>query len=223
MIDDSALYDADYFGERDYGIDPRREKAYALERKQIWLHAKKPGDILDIGCGTGDFIAALDDRWNKYGYEPSEYAAGIATKKGVKMFRALRTIESESMDVVVFRGTLQHINDPVTGLAQAARILRRGGSLVILATPDADSLVYRIWHNLPALDWPRNWIVFGSYELRNIIQRLNFDGIEIKHPYWSTPYASPLSDLLKFFISLFLGWRKFAFPGNMFELYAVKK
>ncbi len=223
MIDDANLYDFHYFANRDYGIDPKREKAYAQERKRIWLHAKKPGNILDVGCGTGDFIAGLDDRWVKFGFEPAEYAAEIAAKKGIQMARALRTIESESMDVVVFRGTLQHINDPVMSLAQVARILRRGGLLIILATPDADSLVYRIWHNLPALDWPRNWIVFGSHELQNIIHRLNFENIEVTHPYWSTPYASPLSDFFNFFISLFLGWRKFAFPGNMFELYSVKK
>jgi hypothetical protein len=38
-----------------------------------------------------------------------------------------------------------------------------------------------------------------------------------------TPYANPVSDFFKFFISLFAGWRKFAFPGNQMEIYAVKK
>jgi ubiquinone/menaquinone biosynthesis C-methylase UbiE len=129
----------------------------------------------------------------------------------------------ESFDVVVFRGTLQHINFPMTALVQATRVLKRGGLLVILATPDTDSLVYKIWGNLPALDAPRNWVVFGGKVLVNILTRLEYSDIKVFRPYLKSPYARPLADFGKFFISLFFGWRKFAFPGNQIEIFAVKK
>lgn len=127
------------------------------------------------------------------------------------------------MDVVVFRGTLQHINLPMGALGQATRVLKPGGLLVILATPDSDSLVYRIFGNLPALDAPKNWVIFGQRCLMNIVERLGYVNVTVYHPYWGSPYASPLKDFALFFVSLFLGWRKFAFPGNQMELYAVKK
>lgn len=223
LTDDHGLYDERYFSARKYGRDLRRIAMYGLERKRIWARAKKPGNILDIGCGIGDFVLGFDDRWDKYGVEPSEYAREIASRAGVKMYGSVRELIPHSMDVVVIRGSLQHMNDPMVVLAEATYVLKRGGLLAILATPDADSLVYKLWGNLPALDWPRNWVIFGSKCLRNIIQRLSFEQIEVLHPYWSTPYATPLHDFANFLLSFIFGWRPFAFPGNQFELYGVKK
>lgn len=221
-VEDRELYDLDYFRDRAYGRDLNRIRMYALERRRIWLYAKAPGRILDIGCGTGDFVVGFDDRWQKFGIEPSEYASRIASAAGVKIFENIEDIAPGSMDVVVLRGSLQHISNPVVVLAEAERVLKRKGLLAILATPDAESPVYKKWGELPALDAPRNWVVFGSKCLVNILKRLGFPEVEVLHPYWSTPYARPLSDLLSYLISLVAGWRPFAWPGNMMEVYGVK-
>ena len=221
MFDDRNLYDDSYFLTRQYGRDLKREKAYQQEMNRI-IQRVNFGDILDVGCGLGDFLAQADDRWNKHGIEPSDYAAEIANKKGLTMFRNLNTITSESMDCVVFRGTLQHINTPIEDLFQASRVLRKGGTLAILATPDADSFVYRTFGNLPALDWPRNWVVFGNREVKNILNRLGFTDIEILHPYLDSPYASPVKDFVNLIESFVFGWRPFAFFGSMMEVYSVK-
>jgi hypothetical protein len=58
--------------------------------------------------------------------------------------------------------------------------------------------------------------------LANILKRLEYDELEVIHPYLGTPYARPLKDFSKFVISLFFGWRPFAFPQNMMEIYARK-
>jgi SAM-dependent methyltransferase len=220
-IDDRALYDANYFYRRAYGKDPKREKMYLQEQARIIQHSNF-GSVLDVGCGTGEFLDIMDDRFKKFGVEPSEWAAQKCSDRGIEMLRGLHVIGSCSMDVVVFRGTLQHINTPIESLAHASRILKSGGTLAILATPDADSLVYRIFGNLPALDAPRNWVVFGHRELENILKRLGFEHIEISHPYLSTPYARPVKDFLNFLASFFFGWRPFAFPGNQMEIYCRK-
>ena len=223
MSIDADLYDSNYFGIRNYGLDKKREKAYRDEVMRIWAQTGKAGSVLDIGCGMGDFLMSFDDRWTRYGIDPSIYADDKARKKGIEMIRNLNSISSESMDVVVFRGTLQHIDTPMESLIHAARILKKGGLLVILATPDADSIVYQMFGTLPALEDDKNWVVFGHRCLRNIIKRLGMKDIEITHPYWSTPYARPLRDFANFVLSIFFGWRPFAFPGNMMEIYAVKK
>lgn len=220
MIDDAKLYDANYFNGY-YINDKLRDAMYLQEQKRITERAQF-GDVLDIGCGVGGFLQTFDDRWNKYGYEPSEFAAEKAKTRGVKMMRNINVIESECMDVVIMRGTLQHMSKPIETLAQATRILRKGGLLVILATPDTDGIVYKIWQELPPLDAPRNWILFGAKYLTNILTRLGFESVEVIRPYWGTPYARPIYDFAAFFISLFFGWRKFAFPGNMMEVYARK-
>ena len=220
--DDADLYDANYFNAY-YSNDQRRALMYRQEYQRILAHKPIIGSVLDVGCGVGGLMEIFDDRWRKYGIEPSEFASEKAENKGVQIMRSINTIESASMDVIIFRGTLQHINFPMQTLAQAARILKPGGLMVILATPDTDSLIYKIWGQLPALDAPRNWVIFGGRMLVNILKRFEYSEIEVIHPYWKTPYARPLHDFGNFLLSLFLGWRPFAFPGNMLEIYAVKE
>lgn len=221
-IDDKDLYEAGYF-DGYYINDRKREAMYLQERDRILKYFPHGGTILDIGCGVGGFLETFDDRWNKWGVEPSDYAREKANRKGIRILSSTNVADFEQFDVVVLRGSLQHINFPMEALVQATRTLKKGGLLAILATPDTDSLVYKLWGNLPALDAPRNWILFGGKCLANILHRLEYRDVEVLHPYWSTPYANPVMDGLKFLVSLLFGWRKFAFPGNMMEVYAVKK
>lgn len=219
--DDRYLYERDYFDQY-YLLDKQREVMYLQEYQRIQKRTNF-GRVLDIGCGVGGFLSVFDDRWTKYGYEPSEFAASKARARGINMIHTIQSVDFEFYDCVVLRGSIQHINFPMRTLTQATRVLKPGGLLVLLATPDTDSLVYKLWGNLPALDAPRNWVVFGNRFLSNILKRLGYSDIEVLHPYWETPYARPLHDLSNFFISLFFGYRKFAFPGNMMEIYAVKQ
>lgn len=217
MLDDAALYDQAYFAGY-YFDDPKRTAMYKIEAARLGQRSE-PGRILEIGCGVGGFLKTLDDRWQIYGYEPSAYARAIAGNCGIRVFYNLESVTSDSMDVVVFRGTLQHISRLLETMAQATRILRPGGLIVFLATPDADSLAYQLFGRLPALDPARNWIVLGHRALVNILKRLGYSEIEILYPYWGTPYARPLQDFVNFGLSFFQ-YRKFAFPGNMMEVYA---
>lgn len=219
-LDDKALYDREYF-DGYYLRDKKRDAMYLMERNRILKYVPTGGNILDIGCGIGGFLSTFDDRWRKNGTEPSEYAAEKAQNKGIMIHRSLNVMDTASMDVIVFRGTFQHINYPMQAIAQATRILRRGGLMVFLATPDTDGIVYKIWHKLPALDADRNWILPSASMLTNIMRRLDFS-VRVLHPYLDTPYAQPIKDAAKFIQSLFFGWRKFAFYGSMMEIYAIK-
>jgi SAM-dependent methyltransferase len=227
-LDDQALYSDEYFLQH-YAVDIQRAAMYRQEKARIIRHLSRKnagpagGWILDYGCGKGDFLACFDDQWKKYGVEPSEFAWRHALDKGIVICGDTGSVSSDFFDVVVFRGTLQHIGRPMEALAEATRILKRGGLLVVLATPDTDSLVYKIFGDLPALEAPRNWVLFGNRFLLNILCRLGYEDISTVRPYLGTPYARPAGDFFKFFISLFLGYRKFAFPGNMMEVYAWKK
>ena len=221
-IDDKNLYEGSYF-KAYYVNDKKRDAMYLQERDRILKYFPQGGSILDVGCGVGGFLSTFDDRWKKYGVEPSDFAKDKAVKKDITILSNVNVAGFDQFDVVVFRGSLQHINFPMEAIVQATSSLKRGGLLVILATPDIDSLVYKLWGNLPALDAPRNWILFGSKYLVNILNRLGYVNIKVIHPYLDTPYANALMDFSKFLISLIFGYRKFAFPGNQMEIYAVKR
>ena len=221
-ISDADLYDAQYFEQYYTRGDPRRERMYEQEYSRILQYFPHGGRVLDVGCGVGNFLEHFDDRWEKYGVEPSQVARERAAKRGITLLRSVNVGDFNFFDLVIFRGSIQHINYPMETIVQAVRVLKQGGVIAFLATPDTDSLVYSIWHRLPALDKPRNWIVFSGKVLVNILERLGMS-VEIIHPYFETPYATPLQDFGKFVWSLFAGWRPFAWPGNMCEIYGVKK
>jgi ubiquinone/menaquinone biosynthesis C-methylase UbiE len=226
-LEDADLYDREYF-DAHYVYDPLREEMYDQEyRRFMQMKPSFPdafeGRVLDVGCGVGSFLERFKEHgWRCYGVEPSKYAREQCENKEIIVFEDFSRFKDNSFDIVIFRGTLQHIARPIQALDEATRVLKVGGELVILATPNSEGLVYKIWRNLPALDAPRNWIIFGEGELRNILHRLGYVNLRSVFPYWGTPYAHPVRDLFKFVVSLFFGYRKFAFPKSMMEIYAIK-
>lgn len=214
-------YSEEYFIRHDYGRDPQRAEMYRQERARL-LSYKQRGVILDVGCGTGDFLAGFGDQWRRFGIEPSEYAAKLAYKHGVNIVREIPDIGNKTADLVVYRGTIQHIDNPFVSIGQAIRALKEDGLLVFLATPNADSLCYRLFGDLPALDPPNNYWIPSEKTLRNVITNLGGEVIRVEYPYRGTPYARPMRDLWRFFGRLFGVRRKFPFPRNMMEIYAVR-
>lgn len=213
------VYDEAYFRARQSGVDPLRAQMYRQELARLAPMIPARGRVLDIGCGTGDFLRLLPDGWELYGTEISEFARNIAREHGV-VFEV--PDEADSFDLVVFRGTIQHIDEPLSTVKWARRLLRPGGLIAFLATPNAGSICYRMFQDLPALVPELNFVVFSDRELRNTLTNLGFEDLRFEYPYLGTPYAHLPADLLRF-VGRCLGIRsKFAFWGNMMECYARK-
>src|SRR6266516_6046711 len=57
-------------------IGPLKELAAGMV---MWLHASRRGRLLDVGCGSGEFLARMRDHgWKVVGVEPDEAAARVA-------------------------------------------------------------------------------------------------------------------------------------------------
>jgi SAM-dependent methyltransferase len=213
-------YDARYFASRESGESKRATmRAQELERVHRTTGLDN-GSVVDVGCGLGQLLDLLPaDRWRKYGIEPSEEARAICRDKGI----SFELPDGEGWcDLVLLRGSLQHLDRPIATLFDAHRWLRPGGWLVALATPNAGGPVYRLFQDLPALDPPRNFVVFSDRVLRQCLVNIGFREPTFAYPYLGTPYAQPVRDHLKLVLRL-LGVRaKFAFWRNMMECYAQK-
>ncbi|NQY06268.1 MAG: class I SAM-dependent methyltransferase, partial [Flavobacteriaceae bacterium] len=105
-----------YYESEDYisHTDAKRnliEKVYHLVRnyslkKKLNLINEYSGEkqLLDIGCGTGDFLeVAKNNKWKVTGIEPNEQARAIANSKtgnAVYNIDNLLTFEEQSFDVI---------------------------------------------------------------------------------------------------------------------------
>ena len=218
VIDLSAEYDKSYFKPREKDAD-LREASYRQEFERISRYINK-GSVLEIGCGKGDFLQLFDDNWRTYGIEVSEYAKRIANQNGVILVDYDEA--PGSFDLIVYRGTFQHLREPVWSIQQSYKMLKEGGYMVFLATPNTNSFCYRLFSNLPALDPPRNFVLPSDIMLKKILENFGMTAVEIHYPYLGTPYARPVRDHFCFFLRL-LGFKsKFAFWKNMMEIYAQK-
>jgi 2-polyprenyl-6-hydroxyphenyl methylase/3-demethylubiquinone-9 3-methyltransferase len=108
----------------------------AAARARLVPPARRPGAVLvDLGCGGG----LLSPHARRLGYrhvgiDLSPTALRVARAHGVHAVRAdvLRLPVSDGVADVVSAGEiLEHVTDPATAVAEACRVLRPGGRLVI--------------------------------------------------------------------------------------------
>ncbi|HEX5726851.1 MAG TPA: class I SAM-dependent methyltransferase [Longimicrobiaceae bacterium] len=127
----------------------RRWAAYvqgSLELLRPALAGRDAGDLLDLGCGTGALLprlAAWETRVGRcVGVDPSRamlraalsrLAAAPTPRAGLAAAEAERLpLRDASFDTVVSASSFHDWHDPAAGLAEARRVLRPGGRLLLL-------------------------------------------------------------------------------------------
>jgi SAM-dependent methyltransferase len=106
-------------------------------------HLLPPLDVADIGCGDG-YLTVEMARWakNVYGIDRSdevlERARALAAKRhlGNVQWRkgdlANLPLRDEAVDLALMSQALHHAQDPEEAVAEAVRVLKPGGKLLIL-------------------------------------------------------------------------------------------
>lgn len=194
-----------------------------LQEKTFIQQFVENGIICDVGCGTGEFLESINWLGPRYGMEISDSAKDIAKGFQIDFEKNILT-EKNFFDVVVLRGVIQHLPSPFEYLMSAYESLKPGGYIVFLMTPNADSLVYRLWGKLPCLDSLRNFWIPSIRTLSSNLSNIGFHIIQFEKPYLASPYRSFLRDHVAFFLKLFKLKKSCDFPfwGNMFQLVAQK-
>ncbi len=216
---DRDRYTDDYFDDRLHN-DPQRLASFRQEAELIRAHLRQ-GTLLDVGCSTGEFLAFLRWEGTCYGMEVSDLAIREAKSRGVRFEHDLLNSDN-FFDVIIYRGTIQHIETPFLYLKRSFAALKPGGYCVFLATPNTRSLYYTLWNTLPCLDEPRNFYIPSDRTLNNAMTNFGFRRVAIRYPYWHSPYAAPLRDHLRFLLRLGGAPVQFPFWRNMMEMVFVK-
>jgi SAM-dependent methyltransferase len=150
------------------------------------LPALKGGRLLDVGCGAGDWLLAMQQRgWQVEGVDFDENAVRVAARRGLQVFSAAleqRRFPESTFDAVTLSHVIEHVPDPVQTLTECARILKPGGKLVLF-TPNNTSLTHLLFkENWRGLEPPRHLHVFSMPSMRRALTLAGFPRATI-HPF----------------------------------------
>ncbi|MCX6559673.1 MAG: class I SAM-dependent methyltransferase [Candidatus Aminicenantes bacterium] len=136
--------------------------------------------LLDAGSGLGLFLKAAGDAgWAAEGVDVSGPAADYARRiVGVRVRSGAfedANPASDSFDAVTMLDLIEHLEDPAAALREARRVLKPGGILII-QTPDLDSLSRRILGSAWAVLSPWEHLTyFSARSLRIALGRAGFE------------------------------------------------
>jgi 2-polyprenyl-3-methyl-5-hydroxy-6-metoxy-1,4-benzoquinol methylase len=140
------------------------------------------GTILDVGCAMGFFLREAERRgWRGYGVDVSEHACQYAKNVMGLNVEAVELkdagFQGEFFDVITMWSVIEYMKDPLTNLLEAFRTLKNNG-LLIIETPDVDSVRYRLFPG----DWswfapPLRLYYFSKRTLAMMLRRAGFEPV----------------------------------------------
>lgn len=182
-------YYANYLSMRPWRVEECRKEVRRIMR------FVPSGDLLDVGCAFGFFLeAAKELGWRAKGVEISEHAANYArSERGLDVATGIFTelgLPSGSCDVLHMDGVIEHTEDPLANLQEAARVIRPGG-LLVMGTPNIGSFCARVYRHGFRLVEPRAHLYyFSPSTVSRMLRRAGFTVLRIRYPYFNSPYCN---------------------------------
>jgi len=179
-----------------------REKQYELDAQFIKKYVKS-GKLLDIGCSGGFFLKKLPKSFEKYGIDLDVEAINYANKNSKFKGNLIggdflkQKYKNNYFDVITMRGTIEHLSNPEKYLKKITKILKPGGKLFIIATPNGSSIGAKIFKKHWTLYHPIQHLShFSMNNLELFFKKYNLNQYSYEYPYIGTPYENFFKDLL---------------------------
>lgn len=171
--------------------------------------------VLDIGCGSGNFLASLDKAtYNAVGIERDRKEFLICKQKKLNVHCSdilTSNMLGKKFDVITMWHVIEHIQDPHKLLKRVNKLLKQDG-VVIMTSPNCDSLGYKLakerWFHFDA---PRHLILYG----KNGVEKLSLNnGFRIKKTY---------SQIFEFPLDLYWSIKQLKIKYLVYPIYPLMK
>jgi len=129
-------------------------------------------NLLDYGCGTGDFLATCKDAgWTVTGVEPSEEAR-LRNRKDLHVVKDLSEVTGQ-VNAITMWHVLEHVHELNETLAKLRSLLTNNGTIFI-AVPNHESYDGQYYKNYWAgYDVPRHLWHFNKENIKTLLTRHN--------------------------------------------------
>ncbi len=200
----------DYYKSDDYVSHSNTNKgfinsAYQMVRKytllkklQLICRFYKIGKILDIGCGTGEFLKTFKDaKWETLGIEPSSSVRKVAIENyalDVREESEIKNLETACFDVITMWHVLEHVPRLNERIEDLKRLIKPNG-IIIIAVPNCTSMDAKIYiENWAAYDVPRHLYHFSPADIEAIFKNHGLIVFKTLPMIFDSFYVSMLSE-----------------------------
>jgi 2-polyprenyl-3-methyl-5-hydroxy-6-metoxy-1,4-benzoquinol methylase len=181
-------------------------KNYTLKKKLKLINSFNTEriKILDIGCGTGDFLKICsDNNWNVSGVEPNKNARDLALSKCIKseaqFFESVEELKKEesvfqSFDVITMWHVLEHVPNLDETIFNLKKLLKPEGVLIV-AVPNFKSFDAEYYKEYwAAYDVPRHLWHFSQTAIRRLFFFQSMEVVKTLPMKFDSFYVSLLSE-----------------------------
>jgi 2-polyprenyl-3-methyl-5-hydroxy-6-metoxy-1,4-benzoquinol methylase len=169
-------------------------------KKKLQLVSKyaKSKSLMDIGCGTGDFLGFVNQQgWKVKGLEPSEDAREKAIQNhqvAVESTDELSNQTAESFDAISMWHVLEHVYNLNDDFAQFKRILKKEGHLFIAVPNCASYDAQHYQKEWAAYDLPIHLYHFRPNDINALAEKYDMKLVEMIPMKFDSYYVSMLSE-----------------------------
>lgn len=140
------------------------------------------GTLLDIGCGTGEFLSYCAKRgWTTLGIEPGVDARKLAAENhnlNVYDESYIKNIATASYNVITMWHVLEHVHELNERIIELKRIIKEDG-IIVIAVPNHTSYDAKHYKEYwAAYDLPRHLYHFSPKTINLLFQKHGFKKTE---------------------------------------------